>query len=55
MKLFGKVTYNIDGLTYTANILASHEVKKCPYLIYNLLVLGSVILVLAIFKMLAKK
>ena len=38
-QVLGSITYDVDGLVYTANLLASHAVEKQPYWLYNLIVL----------------
>ena len=37
-EVVGSVSYKIDGLTYSTNLVASHDVKKQPYWILNILV-----------------
>ena len=51
----GYVTYEVDGLNYTEKILASHEVIKKPYWIYNSLILGAILLIILIIAILLKK
>ncbi len=46
-QVLGTVTYRVDGLIYATNLLASHDVVKKPYWLYNLLVfLGLLLLIL---------
>ena len=37
-QVLGSVTYSVDGLIYTADLVAQHDVIKQPYWLYNLLV-----------------
>ena len=37
-QVLGNVTYSVDGFTYTADLVAQHDVVKKPYWLYNLLV-----------------
>jgi len=37
--VLGSVTYSVDGLIYTADLVAQHDVVKKPYWLYNLLVI----------------
>ena len=43
-EVIGKITYKVDGLNYTTDLIASHEVKKKPYWIFNALVIFTVII-----------
>ena len=54
-EVLGYVTYEVDGLNYTEKILASHEVIKKPYWIYNSLILGAILLIILIIAILLKK
>jgi len=38
-QVLGQITYSVDGLVYTTNIIASHQVKKLPYEQYNTIVI----------------
>ena len=38
-QVLGTATWRVDGLVYATNLLASHEVEKKPYWLFNLLVL----------------
>ena len=48
-QVIGQVTFHADGLNYTTNLIASHEVEKLPYWLYNLLAVGGILIVLIIF------
>ena len=57
-QVLGTVTYSVDGLIYSTNIVAANEVEKKPYMLWNALVaLGavSVIIILALIIRKAKK
>ncbi len=51
----GYVTYEVDGLNYTEKLVASHDVLKKPYWIYNSLILGAILLIILIIAILLKK
>lgn len=53
--VLGKVTFKADGLNYTANIVASHNVEKIPYWIYNSIFVGAVLLIIIIITVISKK
>lgn len=46
----GKITYNIDGVTYTSDLVASHNVEKFDLI----LLIGQIILVIIVLFILAK-
>ncbi len=46
----GKITYNIDGITYTSDLIASHNVEKFDLF----LLIGQIILVIIVLFILAK-
>lgn len=54
-QVIGKITYYADGLECTTNIIASHEVKKLPYYLYNIIVVVAVILTIIIISKVIKK
>ena len=58
-QVLGTITYKVDGLNYTTNIVAESDVAKKPFWLYNLLfVLGFIILLIAayiIFNKVVKK
>ena len=55
-QVIGTVTYSVDGLVYTTNLVAKTEVIKKPYWLYNLIVvLIIVILVIIIISIRNKK
>ena len=51
----GHIDYHADGLVYTTDIIASHPVQKLPYTLYNIAVVGVVVLTLGVFIILIKK
>ena len=54
-QVLGHIDYHADGLVYTTDIIASHSVQKLPYTLYNIAVVGIVVLTLGIFIILIKK
>ncbi len=54
-QVLGQITYYVDGLEYTTNIIASHSVEKFPYMIYYIIIIGIALLTLTIFAILIKK
>ena len=54
-EVLGYVTYEVDGLNYTEQLVASHDVLKKPYWIYNSLILGAILLIILIIAILLKK
>ena len=44
-QVLGTVTYSVDGLVYTTNIVAKNDVQKLPFWLYNTLVTISIILI----------
>ena len=54
-EVLGYVTYDVDGLNYTEELIASHDVIKKPYWIYNSIFIGVVIFVLLIITIGLKK
>lgn len=48
-QVLGQITFHADGLNYTVDIVASHDVEKLPYWLYNTIAVGVAILVLIIF------
>ena len=46
----GKISYNIDGVTYTSDLIASHNVEKFDFI----LLIGQIILVIVVLIILAK-
>lgn len=51
----GYVTYEVDGLNNTEKLVASHDVLKKPYWIYNSLILGAILLIVLIIAIILKK
>ena len=43
-QVLGVVTYRVDGLIYSANLVAGHEVQKKPFWLYNTLVAAGLVL-----------
>ncbi len=54
-QVLGTVTYRVDGLIYTTNIVAGNEVIKKPYWLYNSLVSLGLILVIIMIAAAVKK
>lgn len=54
-QVLGKITFYADGLNYTTDLIASHAVEKLPFWLYNIIVGGSILLVLIILLVCAKK
>ena len=48
-QVLGQITFNADGLIYTTDIIASHEVQKLTYTKYNLIAIGAIIVTLVVF------
>lgn len=54
-QVLGTVTYKIDGLNYSTNIVANNDVERKPYFLYNtLVVLGATIIILIIVLIIMK-
>ena len=51
----GKVTYNIEGVSYTTNIIAEHSVEKSYFYLYISIGCGIIILIFVIYKLSRKK
>lgn len=49
-QVLGKVTFYVDGLNYTTNLIASHSVEKLPYWLYNTIVIVVALIILMILK-----
>ena len=54
-QVLGQITFHADGLNYTVDIVASHDVEKLPYWLYNSIVIVVSILLLIIFIMIIKR
>ena len=54
-QVLGQVTFMVDGLNYTTDIVASHPVKKIPYWLYNCIVATIIIVIIILMKTLIKK
>ncbi len=46
-QVLGEVTFKADGVNYTTYLIASHDVEKKPFWLYNVLVVLAVLFVLA--------
>ena len=53
-EVLGYITYEVDGLNYTEELIASHDVEKKPYWIYNSLVVVGIFFVLLIIVVVSK-
>ena len=53
-QVLGHVTYKVDGLNYTTELIASHNVDKIPYWLYNLIFLIVIMLISLILITIAK-
>ena len=53
-EVLGYVTYEVDGLNHTEKLIASHDVEKQPFWIYNSAVIGGILLVLIILVVVIK-
>ena len=53
-EVLGNITYYADGLIYKTNIIASHNVEKLPYGIYNIIIFVSSIVIFVIFFIILK-
>ena len=47
-QVLGKITFKADGLNYTTDLIASHEVEKFPYWLFNIIFVGVGLLLLII-------
>ena len=48
-QVLGKVTFIVDGLNYTTDIIASHPVEKLPYWLYNSIVIVSIFFIIILY------
>lgn len=54
-QVLGTVTYSVDGLVYSTNLVANNDVEKKPFWLYNtLVVLGAFIIILIIALIISK-
>ena len=51
----GNITIDIDGVKYTAELVASHDVEKPPFWIQNMVVVGIIIFIILIISLIIKK
>ena len=54
-QVLGQITYHVDGLNYTVDLIASHFVEKIPYWLYNIIVVVLMLSMLIIIKTKHKK
>lgn len=54
-QVIGQATIYVDGLQYTVNIIASHDVKKIPYWLNISIILLAMLLIFIIIKLIKKK
>lgn len=47
-QVLGQVTFKADGVNITENLIASHDVEKIPYWIYNCIIVAIIIIVILI-------
>ena len=45
----GKVTYTVNGVQYTSDLVASHYVEKVDYFIYAIYIVGAIVVLLLIY------
>ena len=51
----GKITYNIDGITYSSDLIASHSVEESNNSLIILQVILAIIVILILFKLFSFK
>lgn len=51
----GSITYNIDGISYSSDLLASHDVYSASYMNFILGLLGSFLILLLLFVIIFRK
>ena len=51
----GTITYNIEGIEYSADLIASHEVKKSSLLFYIIQIILIVFILFILYKLFFKK
>lgn len=55
-QVLGTVTYRVDGMVYSTNLVAAHDVQKKPFWLYNALVaLGVLLVVFAVVQIMKKR
>ena len=54
-QVLGTVTYHADGMVYSTNLVAAHDVRKKPFWLYNSLVALGILLILGIIVRLLKR
>ncbi|MBR6314304.1 MAG: D-alanyl-D-alanine carboxypeptidase [Clostridia bacterium] len=54
-QVLGTVTYHADGMVYSTNLVAAHDVRKKPFWLYNLLVAMEILLVVFAVVRIVKK
>ena len=53
--VLGKVTYNIEGIEYTADLVASHFVEKSKLVLYITIAIIAVIVIIILHRIITKK
>lgn len=54
-QVLGTATYRVDGFSYAVNLVASHDVAKKPYWLFNLLVVLAAILLIFLVRFVLNK
>ena len=54
-EVLGTITYEVDGLKYTTNLVAANEVHKKPFWLYNSLVVLAVVLIVFALRLMSVK
>ncbi|MBR0351191.1 MAG: D-alanyl-D-alanine carboxypeptidase [Clostridia bacterium] len=54
-EVLGKVTFTVDGLSYTTDLVASHAVEKLPYWLYNTIAVAVMLIILVIIIKIIKR
>lgn len=53
-QVLGQISFYADGLIYTTNLIASHDVEKIPYAKYISIAVGAVVTILIVFVLILK-
>lgn len=51
-KIVGKITYNIDGISYSADLKASHNVEQSSFLVLTIQILMALLILFFLYKLL---
>ena len=51
-QVVGKITYNIDGIEYSSNLIASHSVEKSGFLTKIIQILLIILILFFLYKLL---